>query len=210
MNAGDKFNESEGQTRARWNNYNSGTVAPTGVDIPIIENDDTGIAMTEITDWLRARVGGFAQLARAELDAISDFALLWGLFESRILNKRGNATAIVSAVTRWQTIGVLDPTILNEELAYFQQRYHDGQDFTHHFYGLLLRGPDHTPMMKRVLSGVEADPVARISAALIVVLRYRNNLFHGEKWDDVLAGQFDNFTHANRVLRKILDRYGNL
>ena len=63
-----------------------GQVALTGADIPIIENDDTGIAMTEITDWLRARVGGFAQLARAELDAISDFTLLWGLFESRILN----------------------------------------------------------------------------------------------------------------------------
>jgi hypothetical protein len=166
--------------------------------------------MTEITDWLRARVRGFAQLEKPELDAISDFALLWGLFESRILNKRGNATAIRNAVNQWQAQGILDDTIIDDELAYFQQRYFDGQEFTHHYYGLLLRDSDHIPLVKRVLSGVEADTAARVSGALIVVLRYRNNLFHGEKWEDVLAGQLDNFTNANRILRKIVDRYGHL
>ncbi len=45
---------------------------------------------------------------------------------------------------------------------------------------------------------------------LIIVFRYRNNLFHGVKWEYELAGQLSNFTTANSVLMKVLDRHGDL
>jgi hypothetical protein len=49
-----------------------------------------------------------------------------------------------------------------------------------------------------------------LDAALIIVLRYRNNLFHGIKWQYKLFGQLDNFETANAILMKTLDRYGRL
>lgn len=43
------------------------------------------------------------------------------------------------------------------------------------------------------------------AAALIIVYRFRNNLFHGTKWGYGIRGQFDNFRHANDVLMAALD-----
>ena len=60
--------------------------------------------MTETIAWLKERAHGFSHLSRAELDAISDFSLLWSLFESRILNAEGSARAICDAALRRQGI----------------------------------------------------------------------------------------------------------
>ena len=166
--------------------------------------------MTTAMNWLKAKAPGFNNLSKDERDAITDFALLWGLFESRILNSRGNASAICAAVETWHAKGTLDPGMLNAELDYFETRYHANGAFTHHFDGLLLRGPDHEPMLRRVLSGADVDPRHRIAAALIIVYRYRNNLFHGPKWEYELADQLGNFNAANNTLMKMLERYGGL
>ena len=48
--------------------------------------------------WLIDNVPGFQQLAADEQDAITDFSLLWSLFESRILNTNGSAATICAAV----------------------------------------------------------------------------------------------------------------
>lgn len=64
--------------------------------------------------------------------------------------------------------------------------------------------------MRGVLSGSDIDAKRRLATALIIVFRYRNNLFHGLKWQYELAGQLGNFNAANAVLMKALDRYGRL
>ncbi len=66
------------------------------------------------------------------------------------------------------------------------------------------------PLVRAVISGSSNDPVARVTTVLIIILRYRNNLFHGVKWSYELAGQFENFTHANNALVTALDRHGQL
>ncbi|MET4218881.1 hypothetical protein ABIB00_004102 [Bradyrhizobium sp. LB14.3] len=38
----------------------------------------------------------------------------------------------------------------------------------------------------------------------------RNNLFHGAKWAYGLRDQRENFTHANNVLMRLLERHGQL
>jgi hypothetical protein len=165
--------------------------------------------MTKAMNWLEAKAPGFIHLSNEERDAITDFSLLWGLFESRILNTHGSAQTVCNAVEAWNIAGMLQADIFDEELDYFRHRYYDG-DFTHHFHGLHLKDNDHRPMMQGVLDGSDHDSLHRIATALIIVLRYRNNLFHGIKWQDQLADQFGNFDHANTILMKALDRYGHL
>lgn len=48
------------------------------------------------------------------------------------------------------------------------------------------------------------------SAMLIIVLRFRNNLFHGVKWQYELASQLDNFETANHVFMTALEQHGQL
>lgn len=166
--------------------------------------------MTNALKWLKAKAPGFNQLSAKEPNAISDFSLLWSLFENRILNSEGNARTICDAVEGWNNAGTLLPGIFDEELAYFQARYYANGEFTDHFPNLYLREGDRENMVRDVLNGTDNDPPHRLASALIIVFRYRNNLFHGLKWQYELAGQFDNFSNANLVLMKTLDRHGQL
>jgi hypothetical protein len=136
--------------------------------------------LTKALSWLETKAPGFNHLSTEERDAITDFSLLWGLFESRILNTRGSAQTICNAVEAWHTEGILEGNIFDQELDYFRHRYFDG-DFTHHFDGLHLRDADRKPMIRSVLDGSDLDYRHQIAIALIIVLRFRNNLFHGIK-----------------------------
>ena len=166
--------------------------------------------MTEIVGWLRARAHGFKYLSDAELSAISDFSLLWTLFESRLLNTEGSAAAICAVVDSWRKVGALDAESVDEQFAYFRQRYFADGAFTDHFEHLHLRKNDQEALVRAVLDGTDGDPRDRVVAVLIIIFRYRNNLFHGVKWQYKLAGQLGNFTAANAVLMTILDRHGAL
>lgn len=160
--------------------------------------------------WLLASAPGFARLREDERAAIADFALLWPLFESRILNTAGSATSICAAVAAWQKKGDFDAATFDPELDYFRHRYVGPHGFTEHFDGLNLRLNDRAPLVRAVLDGHENDPANRVACVFIIILRFRNNLFHGVKWQYRLADQHENFATANSALMKALDLYGDL
>jgi hypothetical protein len=74
-----------------------------------------------------------------------------------------------------------------------------GGAFTHHFKHLNLRPADQPGVVQSVLDG-NNDPRDQLPIVLMIVWRFRNNLFHGEKWAYQLQDQLSNFTHANAVL----------
>jgi len=166
--------------------------------------------MTEIIAWLKTRAHGFNLLSDKEISAISEFALLWSLFEARILNTEGSARAICDAVDAWRQAGTLDAAMLDPELAYFRQRYCANGALTDHFDHLGLPNNGLRSMVSAVIDGSNNDSRDRVATVLIIVFRYRNNLFHGVKWQYKLADQLGNFTAANAVLMKVLDRHGAL
>ena len=83
-------------------------------------------------------------------------------------------------------------------------------DVTHHFHDLRLRENDRPDIVRAVIDGTNNDPRDRVATILIIVLRFRNNLFHGVKWQYQLAGQLSNFTNANNILMKALEQHGEL
>jgi hypothetical protein len=166
--------------------------------------------MTKSMKWLQANAPGFNHLAEDERAAITDFALLWSLFESRVLNTQGNVTAICDSINAWRIAGTLDADAFDADLAYFRQRYYADGAFTYHFGDLHFKNPDREALVRAVIDGSDNDPSSRMAAALIIVFRYRNNLFHGVKWQYKLQGQLGNFTTANDVLMRVLERHGAL
>jgi hypothetical protein len=166
--------------------------------------------MTEIFDWLKTKAPGFDQLSDAELSAISGFSMLWTLFEARLLNTEGSAGAVRTVVAAWQRQGTLDAASVDGQLAYFRERYFARGALTDHFDHLQLRENDQPALVRAVIEGNNNDPSDRVAAVLIIIFRYRNNLFHGVKWRYRLAGQLGNFTAANAVLMTMLDQHGAL
>ena len=160
--------------------------------------------------WLLANAPGFNNLAVEERQAIVDFSLLWSLFEARILNNSGNARTIRDTVHRWHENGALRVDAYDAELAYFKQRYFANNEFTYHFAHLHLRPGDQIPLVRSVIGGGNDDEAARVATVLIIIFRYRNNLFHGMKWAYELADQLENFTNANSALMTALEHHGEL
>ena len=156
--------------------------------------------------WLELRVPGFAALSDEERTAIQQFALLWSLFEGRPLRTEASARQIIAIIHDGVSSGQVRMEPYEGCLEYFRNRYFQAGAFTHHFHQLNLRGNDNSPLVRAVLSRENNDPADCISAILIVIYRFRNNLFHGHKWEYELSGQLANFTHANDALMAAYDQ----
>lgn len=161
-------------------------------------------------DWLRERAPGFRDLSDEECSAITNFSLLWSLFEARILDSSGNAARICKTVDAWQDAGTLQADAYDSELTYFRRRYFVDGALNDHFHDLQLRRNDQPDLVRAVIDGTCNDPRDLVVTGLLIVLRLRNNLFHGVKWQDQLVGQLANFTNANCILIKALEQHGKL
>ena len=104
----------------------------------------------------------------------------------------------------------LGAELYDAELTYYRSRYYADGELTHHFPHLQLRPSDHRDLVQAVIEGVNDTPRDRMLALLMIVWRLRNNLFHGAKWTYELRDQRENFSHANSVLMRILERHGQL
>ncbi len=156
-------------------------------------------------DWLQDYSPGFRQLSKAELRAFAEFLFLWSLFEAKVLNEHGCANQIVASSARWASDGLLTAETFGQQLAYFRDRYVADGQLSYRFDHLRLRANDEEELVRRVLVG-EDWTLANIAATvLIIVYRFRNNLFHGQKWSYELQGQLENFIHANKALKRAVE-----
>jgi hypothetical protein len=155
--------------------------------------------------WLEQRAPGFSALAGSERDLIMHFSLLWSLFESEVLNTNASVSAIEHAVHEWNQAGLLTSQTFAVEAAYFKDRYYVEGAYTDRFAHLYLERSGNPQVVRHVLSGENSSPEGLAAAVLIIVFRYRNNLFHGEKWAYELQGQEQNFTHANKALMRAIE-----
>jgi hypothetical protein len=155
--------------------------------------------------WLERNAHGFAELSADERNLIMHFSLLWSLFEGEVLNASANVATIEQAVRRWDQAGLLTTQTFLNEFNYFQERYVKDGKFTCRFPHLHLRGNDQPTVVQDALLGNRATPRDIGFVVLIIVFRFRNNLFHGEKWVYELREQDQNFSHANAILVRAIE-----
>jgi hypothetical protein len=158
--------------------------------------------------WLLARAPGFDALPDEDRAAIFNFTFLWSLFEAQVMGNFARPDLFCVKADEWRDAGTLDADHYDGELAYFRQRYFADGQFTRHFAYLNLRPADQPDLVRSVLDGSNDDPRDRLLTVLMIVWRFRNNLFHGEKWAYQLKDQLPNFTAANAVLMRLLERHG--
>lgn len=156
-------------------------------------------------EWFDRYAPGFANLTAAELQAIHDFSLVWSLFEAKVLNWSASANAITAKVLAWGRDGKLAGDPFAEATTYFQDRYFENGQPSYRFAHLHLRQNDRPDLVTRVLRGDAATSEQRAACALIVAYRYRNNLFHGQKWEYAIHEQKTNFEVASGLLMRAVD-----
>ena len=153
-----------------------------------------------VEDWLIHNAPGYDELSEEEKRAIRDFSLLWSLFEAQVLNNSASANSIRAKVIDWDSRGLLKKDDFEKFKEYFTQRYVDNKNLNFRFQHLHLRNNDNPALVEKVLKD-ETDMISEIATGLlIIVLRYRNNSFHGFKWAYGFKEQFDNFRIASELL----------
>ncbi|MFD1260362.1 MULTISPECIES: hypothetical protein [Entomomonas] len=161
----------------------------------------------ETYDFLKKFESNFCSLPNEELLSINSFSLLWMLFENRLLNKSASAQKIIDKVNELKKDNKLSSIFWMPHLNYFQNRYISNDGTNYLFDDLYFRKPDKKELVKAVLLGETNEPEETLAAILIIVLRLRNNLFHGEKWSYGIRDQQDNFKQSIDLLISCLTRF---
>jgi len=156
-------------------------------------------------DWLNTNAPGYKDLSQEEKNAIMHFSLLWSLFEVQVLNASASAKSIHTKRNTWHESDRLNENDFIQYKNYFIQRYIEDGKINYRFDHLNLRKNDNLELVKTVLQGKETNIVNVLTAMLIIVLRYRNNYFHGIKWVYQFIDQLDNFDTANKLLMKVIE-----
>jgi len=153
-------------------------------------------------DWLSKKSPEFGQLSENEKIAIIDFSLLWNFFEARCLDNNANIDRIRQYVHQLPEELVDSPEI--QKLAdYFRERYIDGAGYSNRYPHLHLERSGNPSEVARMLRG-QSENRETLIGCLGIVFRYRNNLFHGKKWDYELQEQQENFERSTALLRWLI------
>lgn len=155
--------------------------------------------------WFEEKSAGFRELGEPERNAILLFVLIWSFFEFKVLKSKGSAKSIRDKVRQWEDNSLLTDKLFDQELTYFRGRYFAGGAFTEHFDGLKFKMNDQPELVKRVLKNESASLAEKSVTTLMIVYRFRNNFFHGEKWAYEIREQLENFSHANAVLIQAIE-----
>lgn len=158
-------------------------------------------------EWINQFFNNAVDLQQNEgLERIKNFALFWNMFEKFACANFANVAKIESFVVKLNNRTAINNELVNPYLQYFIDRY--TQNGTVNIEGLLFRNTKGDLRAKgkvvAVLSRQVATPKGILEALLLILLRFRNNLFHGNKQIVYLDTQVTNFTLANRLLSDVL------
>jgi hypothetical protein len=150
--------------------------------------------------WLRRRQPGFDELKPEAVEQISQFSLLWTYFEAKVLETNATAAKIVAVSNEIVANGADQRDEVTASLQHFRERCVEEDRFNYHFDQLHFRQSDRQQLVADVLLGKSEAKQDQLAAALLIVLRLRNNLFHGLKWAYELRDQQENFRLATELL----------
>lgn len=161
----------------------------------------------EVEEYLEKKRMGYENLSNEERKAISNFALIWSLFEAQLLDESANARKILQKSQEWIAAPGFDAALIDNHLNYFKDRYVEGDGVNYRFDHLHLRPNDCEKLVRDVLLGNEHALENKLACCLIIILRFRNNYFHGIKWAYHFREQQENFERSCCLLTWCLDQY---
>ena len=160
--------------------------------------------MRNITKWINDKFS--ALLKDRDYNGITEFLLLWNLFEDRLFENKftiRNASEYIN-----NHIEELDESISGMIFDYFKERYTDPLRkivLYSYFEPLNFRDNDRKEFVNDTLLSDSPSIQHKILTSTIIIYRYRNNLFHGLKSVTQINYQKENFIHANIFLKMFIE-----
>lgn len=160
-------------------------------------------------EWINHFFDNAIDVQNEGIERVRNFVLLWNMFETFGCNKNANIRTIRTAVENINATVQISNEMLEPFVDYFAGRYfNDNGTSKEIFEGLKFRGGDDIQAKEEVrliLTRQIYESKEVLKGLLFILLRFRNNLFHGEKQVVLLNTQISNFSYANRLLANVLD-----
>lgn len=158
-------------------------------------------------EWINQFFDNAIDLQQNEgLERIKNFALFWNMFENFACANFANVKNIEDFILTLNERTEITDELVNFYLEYFIDRY--TQNGQVNIEGLQFRDNQDDKRAKgKVLKVLESEvisPREKMEALLLILLRFRNNLIHGNKQIVNLDTQVNNFTVANKILADVL------
>ncbi|BFT30965.1 hypothetical protein D210916BOD24_21410 [Alteromonas sp. D210916BOD_24] len=141
-----------------------------------------------------------AELSAVDRSAIELFTLTWSIFESKKLDRNASIPKIEEKLAEIE----IDEVFFEDTLDYFKRRYFPNGQESYHFEYLNIKRPETKIKIENALKGEISDPKELLLICLIIIYRFRNNLFHGEKWVYGIQGQQENFEFSVDLLKQCM------
>lgn len=161
----------------------------------------------KVSDWIRQNIRHSVQLEPDTLEVVSDFTLMWSIFEA---SEAHNENVVDQIGVLSKRVARYMPTdAIDSQLVYWSKRYiHESGEPTEHFHYLYFREASQIEKSLGVLRNKETSFEDKIEVCLLIVYRYRNNLFHGIKDITLLNSQGENLRNAIELLQIIMPYSG--
>lgn len=156
----------------------------------------------KILEFLCQRPDGLGHLTDDERESAISFALLYMYFEARLVNTDANAETLKKLASQLAAVGSVEVPGVLQCYEYFRNRYWDGTGPTQYVGGLRMSKALTEEVLPRLANSTDAH--GKLLTCLLIILRFRNNLFHGNKWNYGLEGQKENFDQATQLLLSVI------
>jgi len=160
----------------------------------------------DVTDWINSKLG--SALDEKAIKSIKDFSLVWNIFEDRACDNDPSLSALEKFIDSISGFLVAAEEITSNTFEYFKKKYVDKDKINLRFTFLNLRKSDNPAFVESVLLAESPSLKDKALASLIIISRYRNNLYHALKDMTQIHEQKENFRIANRFLATILEISG--
>ncbi len=154
-------------------------------------------------DWINSNLAHPEDLEPETLSTVGDFTLMWAVFEASEGEELNN---MLGQITRFSDrLAESCPVdLINEEFDYCVRRYINNGERNDRFYHLRFSDDRQSDLVFNTLTSGTPTLRDKLETCLLIVYRYRNNLFHGMKEIPTLNDQVGNFSTAISILQKLL------
>jgi len=161
------------------------------------------IRAIDTIDWLEHYVLRVTEnpidMHSKQFQQIRDSPLIWNVFEAKFFDK----DCCVDDVWKKTELAPRE-SITNEAFLFFKSRYTEGDNTNDSFESVNLLDR-YKEKVQNILCSVSPSIEDKNRVCRMLIYRYRNNLFHGEKELYSLENQIDLFTIMNAYLIDLID-----
>ena len=160
----------------------------------------------DVTEWINSKLG--SALDEKAIKSIKDFSLVWNIFEDRACGNHPSLSMFEKFIDSISASLDSAEKITTNTFEYFEKKYVDKDKINLRFTFLNLRVSDNRAFVEGTLLAKTPSLRDKALASLIIISRYRNNLYHALTDMTQIHEQKENFRIANRFLATTLEISG--